>query len=384
MERNIKLFSYLNFFTDFIPYAPIAIIYFAHVSRSYTLGMSVFSVVMLASAFFEIPTGVFSDVIGRKNTVIFGAMARTLSAILYAVGGSYGMLLAGALLEGLSRSFYSGNNDAMLHDSLTQLQKEGDFHSHYGKTHAMFQVGLAASALLGGILAQWSFILVMWISVIPQIITFSLSLFLTEPSVFTKETGNIFLHLKRSIHQFQINRVLRYVSITSVLKYALGEAGYLFRSAFVITLWPVWALGITSMISNIGGAISYFFSGKAINKLGVQKVLTIEIVYNRFINLTALLFPTVVSPALMGTTSLTFGLGETSTNMLLQKHFTAKQRATMGSLNSLAGSIAFGLVAIVIGRLGDFYGPRIALVATQLLLLTPLIFYRLIFKEKSV
>lgn len=385
MERNVRLFSYFNFFTDFIPYAPIAIIYFAHVSGSYAHGMSVFSVVMLASAVFEIPTGIFSDMIGRKNTVVLGAMTRILSAILYAIGGSYGMLLAGALLEGLSRSFYSGNNDAMLHDSLTQLKKEGDFHSHYGKIHAMFQLGLAVSALLGGILAQWSFALVMWVSVIPQIITLVISMFLTEPAVYTKEAGNIFAHLKESILQFRINTILRYISIVSIIRYAIGEAGYLFRGAFFITLWPIWALGIASTISSLVAALSYYISGNVINKLGVHKILVLENFYNRIINLTALIFPTVLSPALMSSSSITYGIGESSINKLLQSHFTTKQRATMGSLNSFLGNVVFGLMAIILGKFADVYGPRNALILTQLLLFTPLVFYRLIFKkEKSV
>jgi len=383
MERNIRLFSYLNFFTDFIPYAPIAIIYFANVSGSYALGMSVFSVVMLASALFEIPTGIFSDMIGRKNTVVLGATTRILSAILYAFGGSYGMLIAGALLEGLSRAFYSGNNDAMLHDSLTQLKKEGDFHTHYGKTHAMFQVGLATSALLGGFLAQISFALVMWVSVIPQVLTLLTSLFLIEPNIYTKEAGNIFAHLKESLRHFRINTILRYISITSIIKHSIGESGYLFRSAFFITLWPIWAIGVAATISNLLAALSYYASGNIINKLGVKKILIGENLFNRVIHFPALLFPTILSPALMISGGLTFGLGDTATNTLLQKHFTVKQRATMGSFNSLAGSIAFSLLAIVVGKFADLYGAVNALILTQLILFTPLIFYRLIFKHEN-
>lgn len=383
MERNIKLFSYLNFFTDFIPYAPIAIIYFSTVSGSYALGMSVFSVVMLASALFEIPTGIFSDMIGRKNTVVLGAATRIFSAILYAIGGSYGMLLGGAVFEGLSRSFYSGNNDAMLHDSLTQLKKEGDFHSHFGKTHAMFQVGLAASALLGGIFAQWSFALVMWVSVIPQLITLALGFFLTEPTVYTKESGNVFAHIRESIRQFRINTILRYVSIVSVIRNAIGEAGYLFRGAFFITLWPLWALGIASTISSIVAAWSYYISGNIINKFGLQKIFILESFYNRIVNLTALLFPTLLSPALMSSSSITYGIGESSINKLLQSHFTTKQRATMGSLNSFLGSVVFGFMAIILGKFGDLYGARNTLILTQILLLVPLIFYRLIFKKEN-
>jgi len=67
MNRNIRLFYLFNFFVDFKFYAPIAIIYFAKVSGSYALGMSIFSATMLAAALFEVPTGIFSDYIGGKR-----------------------------------------------------------------------------------------------------------------------------------------------------------------------------------------------------------------------------------------------------------------------------------------------------------------------------
>lgn len=114
LPRNVRLLAWFNFFTDFRPYAPIAILYFAQVSGSYALGMSVFSAVMLAQSLFEVPTGVFSDLIGRKKTIVCGALAGVLSLVCYATGGTYIVLLAGAAFEGLARAFYSGNNDALL------------------------------------------------------------------------------------------------------------------------------------------------------------------------------------------------------------------------------------------------------------------------------
>src|SRR3990167_7868643 len=118
MERNIKLLSLFNFFADFKFHSAVLIIYFAKVTGSYTLATSLFSVVMVSAAVFEVPTGIFSDIIGRKKTVMLGAISATLSAILYAAGYSYWPLFVGALLEGLSRSWYSGNNDALLYESI--------------------------------------------------------------------------------------------------------------------------------------------------------------------------------------------------------------------------------------------------------------------------
>ena len=105
LHKNIRLLAWFNFFLEFRLYAPVAIIYFSKVTGSYALGMSVFSVAMLASAIFEVPTGVFSDMIGRKKTVVFGAVASLLSVLFYAWGGNYLILLVGAVVEGLARSF---------------------------------------------------------------------------------------------------------------------------------------------------------------------------------------------------------------------------------------------------------------------------------------
>jgi hypothetical protein len=57
LHKNIKLLAWFNFFTDFKLYPPVAIIYFARVSGSYALGMSIFAITQLASAIFEVPTG---------------------------------------------------------------------------------------------------------------------------------------------------------------------------------------------------------------------------------------------------------------------------------------------------------------------------------------
>src|SRR5438046_688143 len=113
VSRNLHLLGWFNFWADFRPYGPIAILYFTHVSGSYALGMSIFSAAMLSQSFFELPTGVLSDMIGRKKTVVYGAVASVFALIIYAIGGTYLALLTGAIFEGLSRSFYSGNNEAL-------------------------------------------------------------------------------------------------------------------------------------------------------------------------------------------------------------------------------------------------------------------------------
>ncbi len=379
IAKNIKLLSWLNFCTDFVFFAPVAILYFAQVTGSYALGMSIFSLAYVSSAIFEVPTGIVSDLVGRKKTTILGAASSVFCVTLYAIGGSYWMLAAGALLQGLSRAFYSGNNDALLHDTLRQTGREHEFHTYMGRTHSMFQVGLALAAVIGGVMAARSYSLVMWASVIPQVAALLIATQLVEPPIVSRVNTNIFAHLVDSLRGFKRNYRLRLLTVGSALKFGLGESGYFLRSAFINSLWPLWAIGIASALSNIGGAVSYFYAGKVIDKYKALPLLNFEIVSNRVVNLMALFFPTVASPVLMSTTSLTFGVGWVATGSLLQKEFTRAQRATIGSINTLVGHLAFGVFSVLAGLLADWFDARIALIVIQFLLLAPLFLYRKIF-----
>lgn len=179
------------------------------------------------------------------------------------------------------------------------------------------------------------------------------------------------------------NLKLRYLSIYSILSFGLGEAGFQFRAAFVNTLWPVWAVGLSTTFSFIGGAIGFHFSGKIIDKLGEIKILIYQQIFSKFINFIALGFPTVASPALMTTTSITYGPNSVAQGTLMQKEFSDKQRATLGSLNSLGGSVAFGIISFLLGTFADSIGPAKALLVLWFAGIIPLYFLWKIFKQKK-
>lgn len=373
--------KWFNFFTDLRLYAPIAIIYFAQVTGSYALGMSIFSITMISSALFEIPTGVLSDFIGRRKTLILGAGAAVLYSVFYAVGQSFWILAVGAVLEGLSRSFYSGNNDALLHDTLSQEGREAEYEHYLGQLDSMFQIALGISAVVGGIIAVWSFPLIMWLSVLSQVACLLIAFRIIDPQVQTTESGNIYNHIGEAARIFVKNYKLRLLSITSVLSFGFGEASYLFQAAFYNTLWPVWAIGIAKTLSNIGATASFWYSGKIIKKFGASKLLFVTDLYSRLVNIIAAAFPSVLSPILMSSTSLTYGVASVSEKSLMQKEFTQKQRATMGSLNSFVGSIFFGMIAYVLGLAADSFSPAHALLALHLIRIPTVGLYWLLFRH---
>ena len=164
---------------------------------------------MLSAAAGEIPTGIFSDFIGRKGTVVFGTLISTAAVVCYALGLNYGVLVLGAICEGVSRSFYSGNNEALLYDTLAEASEQGLYADLLGKTSSNVP-GLGGYCLAGGWpLAQWSFASVFWLSVLSQLACVVISLGLREPSRAERLSREYLCALARRAGQFFTNRRLR-------------------------------------------------------------------------------------------------------------------------------------------------------------------------------
>lgn len=382
-RKNVRLLKIFNFLIGFSLFAPLAIIYFSRVSGSYTLGASIFGITMLASAIFEVPTGIWSDRVGRRGTIILGSWARVIAFVLYAIGLSYWWLVAGAIFEGLSRSFYSGNNDAFLHDTLADDGFEGEYEEHLGKTSSSEHIAYGISGLLGGVIASISFSYVMWLSVVAQIYMLYVSYQFTEPKLRMKLDTNLFVHLKDAIKLFVHNKKLRLLAITDVISFSTGEVSFQFRSAFLQTVWPLWAIGLVSTFTSIGASLSFYFSGKILRAVGSEKMLLIRSIYGKISSLIAYGIPSIYSPLIVITPSIIYGAGQVAKNELMQKEFTDHQRATMSSLNSLISSIGFAIMSLAIGSFADFTSPATALFTMTLISVPIIPLYYQIFKGKN-
>jgi MFS family permease len=383
MRRNIKLISLFNFFSEFSLFGAILIIYFARVTGSYALGMSLFSVAMVSSALFEIPTGVFSDYLGRKKTMILGNLCGILAVIFYALGINYSVLLIGALFEGFQKSWYSGNNEALLYETLSESNQQTDYDHYLGRTSSMFQLAAAVGIILGGVIATWSFSLIMWLSLIPQLICLVIAVQIVDPKKQKIESTNIYSHITAAAKKIWSNTKLRLLSLNSIVGFAIGEAGWQFGAAFINTLWPLWAVGFSKVLSSLGATWSFWYSGKLIKKFGAFRLLLISDIYSKIVSIFSVAFPTVASPLLMTTTSVFYGADEVAKSKLMQKEFSDQQRATLGSMNSFLGKLAFGAFAVILGLFADKFGPAKALLFAYVLSLPTLWINWVLFKNNK-
>jgi MFS family permease len=372
---NIKLLGLFNFLGDFRLFGPILIIYFADVSGSFVLGGTVLALKMISQAIFEIPTGVLSDRIPRKQVAVLGAASTVAAVVAYAVAPGFEILVVGGVLEGLGRALYSGNNEALLWDSLAEHGRQSEFHRHSGRVNAYFGIALAISSILGGIIAIWSMRMAVGLTVIPQIGCVFVALMLREPAVHHDvEPVHPLRQVVVAFNYIIRRKDLRRLTVAKAVDHG-GECGYQFQPAFIAGLWPTWAMGLIRSANHALSAVGFWRAGRVIDRFGPTKTLLGGSLFAGAIGLVMYGKPTVASPALIPLAGAAYGPTETAKSLLLQQRFTDVERATMGSLGQFLGSLFYGTFAIATGWIADAHSPQAALLACHVATLTTLPVY---------
>jgi MFS family permease len=364
VSGNIKIISWFNFFSAFKIYSAFAVIYFTQVTQSVALGISIISIAQIAGAAFELPTGILSDKIGRKPVLILGALTRLVSLVCYAIAPEYWIFVVGAVFEGLALALFSGNNEALLYDTVNEIGEKQKYHTYLGQVKSMAYPSLLIASLLGGVVATISFPFVFWLSTIPQTICVFLAFMIVEPKRHSDEidiSNNSFRQALRLLYR---NIQLRRLSMAEVFTQGIEEVLFQMQLLFYNMLWPVWAVGLTRSMMAFGKFISFRYSSLLIGRFGATTILVYNTLISRVIHIVSIVFPTIASPIFMTSTSLLWGTIEVSKNKLLQDQFSSTQRATMSSVLSFMGSIFAGLLGLIVGLVSD----RIGIVPTLLIL----------------
>ncbi|MBX2866913.1 hypothetical protein KTR10_03090 [Candidatus Kaiserbacteria bacterium] len=378
-DRNIRLLNILTSLYGFRAFEGVLAVYFATISGSFALGMTVLAVINLSASFFEIPTGVLSDAIGRKKTAILHYLASTLSILFVYIAKDTTFLIIGAVLMGLSMALKSGALSAFVYENLEVLNKTDQFKRVEGRRLALMRYALMTAGLCGTLLIYFYTIqTAILLTLIASALALLLSLFLKDIRVYTPDSTNVYSDLKRAWNLFADNRALRNLSLGRIISRGAGNAEYRFRALFFSAIMPEWLVNLLGIINNLFSGVAMHTTHWIVERIGIVRSLVHMEILDRILTSVFVAINTVTSGVLMSiTSSITYGTREIASEDLLQEHYEKTQRATMGSLVGLTGSLLYGIVAILLGLVTDEIGLMNTMLLMQgVLLLTPFFFYR--------
>lgn len=379
MKKNIKLMCWINLFSELKLYGAIIILYYIKISGSMALGMSIFSIATIVSSICELPTGIISDKIGRKRTVVLGALYGFLSVFILAISKNYLMLVFSAFFNGLEIAFFSGNNQAIIYESLKEVSSEKEFGKYVGKFNSMIYLAGAIAAVIGSLIVFISsFRFIILLSLLPKTIQILLAFKLKE-NENTKNKEKVLSQAVNSIKLVYKNKLLKKQILADGISDGVSEACFQFRTTFYELVWPSWALGIPNLLSNIGAFFSNWFAGKMIKKFEKNKLYVFSNIYSMISNSIGVLLKNCFSPIIMISNSIF----STEVIQMEVEHnlYDNRYRASMASIKALIKNLIFSLMAFVLGFLADCVGIIIAFLIFQVFKTISILIYINIFKN---
>ena len=357
---NIITLKWFTLLADLKFFSAMRTVYFALILGSNTLAGILLSVYTLTAVIVDVPLGLFSDVYGKRKTIILGSICSFVGVACYALGNDLRLLVVGSILEGIAMACFSGNNEAIVYESLELEGKADQFGKEFGKIMSYFQMAMIIASL-GSLLSYFSLNWCVWISLIPLLANVVLATRIIEPTkdiVTPKSVNNP--NLKQFVVSLLVelknNPKLLILGLLNSLEYAFAETTYYFRGNFVATLWALPLIGVSKIFSSICGTISFRIADKVISKFGANTTLIYGNVLARIIDILATVLNSTLSPVLIGLSSLTYGTTTITQKTLLQNQLKSEFRASIPSFFSLIGNLIFCLFSIGFGLLSDNYG----------------------------
>lgn len=336
-------------------YLPIFFLFFNDI-------VSLQEVLLLESVYYisvvciEVPSGYFSDRIGRKKTLIISSFLFILSYIVFGLSFNFMTLAVGQIFLAAAISFRSGTDTSFYYESLAEINKEEEYGQREATVQSWIQIASAFAVLLGGFIGaislNWPYYVSAFI-VLPALI---ICFYFTEPGIADKDSTPFFKQLYICFEYLKRPQLL-WLFIFSILMYAMTHIPYEFYQPYLKLLEDKGDLGvfnapIASGILFAGTRFIAAFAAKRsvtwTEKYGIYKVLFLAIVIQAVIigMLGTILSIYIILVVFFRNFSMM--MTTAPINAVVAPIVNTNQRATYFSIQSLAYRLSFAATLILL------------------------------------
>lgn len=389
MPLSHKILFFLNSFSTGIltPVLTLVLCSYGASLSTVPVFLGIFAVTVMV---LEVPSGVFADLKGRKNTFLMSHIFIWLSFFTIFMGNSPLFLAVGNVFLGMGRAFGSGSMEALEIDQY--IEKNGK--THLPEINSLLakldNFGLAAGALLGGYLgyvdSDYSLNLISLL-LAEAVLIFMAVFFVKEERTERKKTEqNLLTGFSGMLKSIKASRILCAVcGMAAVLGFLLAAVETYWQPSIKLYLPEnlTWLLGIVNCSAYLGGSIGNTAGMKILSKTG-NTLSAKKRLYAAF-RILLCLVPVLMAfcrtwyifALVYALVYMVSGMAGLVENTLLHEAADSSFRASMMSLYSLlvrGGSIGTSLLCGVLLQSGNLnlvwiFVPLAALGATALMIL---------------
>ncbi|MEM2956416.1 MAG: MFS transporter [Candidatus Pacearchaeota archaeon] len=368
---------------------PIWIIFFqqkfTYLQISFALAISSAAMIL-----FEIPTGAFADIFGRKSSVILSLILRSLVWFVLPFVSTPFILYTAFFFIGVFMTFKSGADEAWIIDWLKHNKKENLIHEMYIKIQSIHSIGFVIGPLLTTLLLFFLEMKHLFFVEGSGALFISLMLIFFAKEYFVRRKAKL---REKAYHTIKtIKRGTSYLFSHKTLFYLIiAEMAIAFAQEFNIVAWqpllvdlalPVQYLGLIFSAVSVIGIATPFLTKKLLKQIGYEKhylALTTALQFLALISLCFIERPFfLLGVAVFLLINIMADLRLPVRSMYFQSFVPNKIRATTTSTQSMILSAVAFFVIVAGGYIIDKIGPKMAIVAFAFFLIPATIFYLLI------
>jgi|TARA_B100001971_G_scaffold13547_1_gene10752 MFS family permease len=380
-----------RFISHLIYFAPAFWIIFFNETLSLIQISVLFSALAISTFIFEIPTGAFADLFGRKVSTLFAYILMGFLLPLFIFVNNFYLLLLLFSLWGLFGTFYSGAREAWTVDNLKYYKRDDLIKSYFLKEHSLIMLGMFLSGFLGAFIVAKLSINSIWIFAgLSWIISFFLLLPVKEHKL-TKEKKTSFKKLhkqsKEAVNYSIKHKVLSFVLLaTFFIMFRDSFGGELIWQPFLRDLgFPIYAFGFLFSASMILGSIAPLVAKPILKICKSEKNYLITLMVLGMLLNFGVMFVNNFYVGIMFMLSILFliDLFIPISGAFTQEFIPSKTRATIISFKSMIVSLAYAISYPVAGFVAERFGTQNTIVMGGLFLIPAIYFYSKInLKEK--
>ncbi len=362
VARNVRLYPAYAAAARFHCNVAVFYLYFAeYLSLERLLQLE--AIYYFAYVLLEVPSGYFSDRVGRRITLLISSLGLALSFLLFSVGSTFSIFALAQVLNAIGWTFRSGTDTALHYDSLASLGREDEYPAREAIAQRNAFASAALAAVVGGAIGTYELRAAYVASFLATFAPLALILLMREPPVHAAETEvpPNFVRQLGVCADLMRRPALGWLAGVLVVMYVLQHVPYMFYQPYIAALLadrqgtPL-ATGLHTAVAMLVGAWGGARSIRIRDRLGVHGALLGALgVQALLIGLMSLTLHPLIA-ALVLLRSLQPALADVILRAEITPRIPRPQRATYLSLQSLLGRLLFSGTLLVLSGLAGVSG----------------------------
>lgn len=372
LKRNIKIDYIYCFIRNFDISSAIWVLYMVYKGLPlWQIGI-IEGIFHTTSFIFEVPSGAWADLFGRKKVMVAGRGACAVSALILLFSNHFLGFAIGFIISAIGYNLNSGSEEALVYDSMKQAGIEEEYLKVNSKLNLIIEISQGLGTFIGGILAEQSFVYC-YVSVIGiSLISLLPCLMFREPSIQKKKRERVSLgeHFKVCFRILKDNpkilKVLLYFPLVftfNTVVFFYGQQYYLTEGCnkVEISLIMLFSGGISCIGALTCEMVLSRLKKKTKYVASIMMGICIVLVSSNQLWISILAFA-----GMSYANALLYPIQSTSLNRLIP----SEQRATMISVDSMVFSLIMIVIFPICGVIADIVNLHVMFLGLGVLQIT--------------